>query len=166
MIDIILFVVAFALLLLGIIGSFLPILPGPPLSYLGIILIHFSARYDFSNRFLWIYGIIALVITVVDYLLPSWGTKRYGGSKYGMWGAAIGLVLGLIIYAPIGIFVGPFLGAYIAELINDKDSRTALKSAFGSFLGIMFGVFLKFVFGIILLYQGIKAIILSFFPVA
>ncbi len=152
------------MLLLGIIGSFLPVLPGPPLSFIGILLIHFSSEYDFSDRFLWIYGSIAVFITIIDYVLPSWGTKKFGGTKYGMWGAAIGLVLGLIIYAPIGIFVGPFLGAYIAELINNKTSREALKSAIGSFLGIMFGVFLKFVFGIILLYQGIKAIILSYLP--
>jgi uncharacterized protein len=163
MIDIILYVSALALLILGIVGAFLPVLPGPPLSYIGILLIHFSSKHAYTNEFLWTYGIVMVVITVADYILPFWGTKKFGGTKYGMWGAAIGLLLGLIIYAPIGIFVGPFVGAYLAELINDKKSKEALRSAFGSFLGIVFGVFLKFVFAIVMLFNGIWWMIASFF---
>jgi uncharacterized protein len=163
MLDILLYLCAFSLLILGIVGAFLPVLPGPPLSYVGILLIHFSSKHTYTNEFLWTYGIIMVVITIADYVLPSWGTKKFGGTKYGMWGAAIGLLLGLIIYAPIGIFVGPFAGAYLAELINNKEYKDALRSAFGSFLGIVFGVFLKFVFAIVMLFNGIYWMIASFF---
>lgn len=162
-VDLLLYLGAISLLILGIVGAFVPVLPGPPLSYAGILLIHFSSKHTYSAEFLWTYGIIMVIITVADYILPSWGTKKFGGTKYGMWGAAIGLLIGLIIYAPIGIFVGPFVGAFLAELINDKTSKEALRSAFGSFLGIVFGVALKFVFAIILLFNGIWWMIASFF---
>jgi uncharacterized protein YqgC (DUF456 family) len=98
----------------------------------------------FSTKFLVIWGIITVAITAMDYLIPVYGTKKFGGSKYGVWGCTIGLFVGFFL-GPWGIIIGPFIGAFIGEIIANNNSQTALKSAFGSFLGFVFGTLLKLV---------------------
>jgi len=129
----------------GILGGVLPVLPGPPLSYVGLLLLHFTERYQFSTRFLIIWAIITVVIYALDYIIPAWGTKRFGGSKRGVWGSVIGLVVGLFFFPPFGIIIGPFAGAVIGELTSGKDSGSALKSGFGSFVGFLTGTLLKLI---------------------
>lgn len=147
--DIFLIIIALLLMILGIIGSFLPILPGPITSWLGFLMLKFSALIELSNSFLIITFVIALLIWVVDYFIPALGTKKFGGSKYGMIGTTLGLIIGIISPIPGGIIIGPFLGALIGELFNKADSETALKAAFGSFLGFITSTFLKFVVAVI-----------------
>jgi uncharacterized protein YqgC (DUF456 family) len=142
MADYLLLTGAIILMILGIIGCLLPVLPGPPLSFVGILLLHFSRFAEFSRERLIILAIIAVVVTILDYIVPIWGTRRFGGSKYGVRGATVGLIIGLFL-GPAGIIVGPFLGAFVGELIYKDDVNYALKAGFGSLLGFLTGVGLK-----------------------
>ncbi len=129
----------------GILGCVLPVIPGPPLSYVGLLLLHFTEGYQFSSKFLIIWAIITAVVYALDYLIPAWGTKKFGGSKRGVWGSIIGLVIGLFFFPPFGIIIGPFAGAVIGELTAGKDHIAALKSGFGSFMGFLAGTLLKLI---------------------
>ncbi len=149
--DIILVIIGGILMVLGIIGSFLPVLPGPLTSWIGLLVLHFTEAIPTNWTFLIITLIIAIAIWVLDYIIPAIGTKKFGGSKYGMVGTTIGLLVGLFSPIPGGIIIGPFVGALVGELIYDNDSNKALKAAFGSFLGFLTSTFLKFVVALIFL---------------
>ena len=143
--DIILIIIASLLMVLGIIGSFLPILPGPFSSWVGLLLLYFTEAVPTHLTLIIITFIIVVIITVLDYVIPSIGTKRFGGTKAGVIGTSIGLVVGLLAPLPGGIIIGPFLGAFIGEMMNKSDSKTALKAAFGSFIGFLASTFIKFI---------------------
>ncbi len=136
-------------MLLGILGSLLPALPGPPISWVGLLLLYLCPGME---RNYWVLGItlvIAIVIAILDYIIPAKGTKRFGGSKYGIWGTNIGLIVGIFAPIPFGFIIGPFVGALIGELLYDrKDSTRATKAAIGSFIGFLAGTFIKFVVSI------------------
>ena len=149
--DIFLVILAAFFMFLGIIGSFLPILPGPLTSWFGLLIFHLTDAVAMNWTFLIITLVIALAIWLLDYIIPAIGTKKFGGSKAGMIGTTLGLIVGLIFLGPFGIIIGPFVGAYIGELINKSDSKTALKAAFGSFLGFLTSTFIKFIVAIIYL---------------
>lgn len=141
--DILLIVLGSIIILVGIVGCFVPVVPGPPLSWLGILFLYFTDNSSISSSFLWWSFAIAIFVTALDYFIPIWGTKKFGGTKMGVRGSMIGLVMGLF-FPPFGIIVGPFLGAIAAELIHDAhDTSKALKSAFGSFIGFILGTGLK-----------------------
>src|SRR3546814_5344998 len=105
--DVFLVILAAVAILTGILGSFLPVLPGPPIAWVGLLLLHYSDFAEFSQRFLIITAIITIVVVALDYLVPAWGTKKYGGSKTGQYGAMIGMAIGLFA-GSIGIIIGPF----------------------------------------------------------
>jgi len=149
--DIFLVIVAALFMFLGIIGSFLPILPGPLTSWIGLLILHLTDAVPMNWTFLIITLIIAILIWLLDYVIPALGTKKFGGSKYGMIGTSLGLIVGLFAPIPGGIIIGPFVGAFLGELLNKSDSKTALKAAFGSFLGFITSAFLKFVVAFIYL---------------
>ncbi|MFV0592973.1 MAG: DUF456 domain-containing protein [Draconibacterium sp.] len=140
----------------GIAGCVLPIIPGPPLSYIGLLLLHFTSRYQFSTRFLIIWAIITVVVYAIDYMIPIWGTKRFGGSKRGVWGSLIGLVIGLFFFPPLGIIIGPFAGAVIGELTAGHDHKLALKSGFGSFVGFLLGTLMKLIVSGLMTWHFVK----------
>jgi uncharacterized protein YqgC (DUF456 family) len=145
--DYILIGLGIVFIIIGVLGCVLPIIPGPPLSYIGLLFLHFTTRFQFSSRFLIIWAIITAVVYAIDYIVPIWGTKKFGGSKRGVWGSVIGLLIGLI-FAPFGlisIIIGPFLGAVIGELTAGKESGVALKSGLGSFMGFLAGTLLKLI---------------------
>jgi len=129
--------------LAGLAGCILPVLPGPPLSYAALLLLHFTRNHQFDNKFLIIWAVITVVITLIDYLVPIWGAKKFGASKRGVWGSIIGLVIGLFFFPPFGIIVGPFIGAVVGELTSGKETNHAMKAGFGSFIGFLTGVVLK-----------------------
>jgi uncharacterized protein len=143
--DYLLLSLGIILMILGLAGSILPVLPGPPLSYVGLLMLHFTQRYQFSSRFLILWLVVTVVVYLLDYIVPAWGAKKFGGSKRGVWGSVIGLVLGLLFFPPLGIIVGPFVGAVLGELTAGKDSTSALKSGFGSFVGFLTGTILKLI---------------------
>lgn len=147
---------AILLILVGIVGCLLPVLPGPPLSYAGILILHFTSFADFSKNLLIILAVAAGIVTILDYFVPIWGTKKFGGSKYGTRGATIGLIIGLF-FGPPGIILGPFLGAFIGEMIFKDDFKYALKAGFGSLLGFLTGVGLKLATSLTITFYFIKA---------
>ena len=149
--DILLVFAASIFIVLGIIGSFLPVLPGPLTSWVGLLILHLTDAIPMNWTFLIITLLFAIFIWFLDYIIPAIGTKRFGGSKYGMIGTSLGLIVGLLSPIPFGIIIGPFVGALIGELINKSDSKTAVKAAFGSFLGFLTSTFIKFIVAIIYL---------------
>lgn len=132
------------LLLAGIMGCVLPALPGPPLSYAALLALHFTAGHQLSPKVLIVWAIVVVLVTLLDYMVPVWGAKKFGASKRGVWGSVIGLVVGLF-FGPFGIIIGPFAGAVIGELTSGKQSGDAMYAGFGSFVGFMTGVLLKLI---------------------
>jgi uncharacterized protein YqgC (DUF456 family) len=144
--DVLLLVLGFMCVILGIFGSFLPVLPGPSVSWVGLALLYFTNAVPANYWILGISLLITVAISVLDYVIPAKGTKKFGGSSYGIWGTNIGLVIGILTPVPFGFIIGPFIGALTGELIYDfKDRKRALKAAAGSFVGFLASSFLKFV---------------------
>lgn len=145
--DLVLLSIGFVFMIIGIFGSFLPVLPGPSISWFGLVLLYFTNAIAANYWILGISLVFTIVVSVLDYLIPAKGTKKFGGSSYGIWGTNIGLVVGLFAPIPFGFIIGPFMGAFIGELLYDsKNHNRALKAATGSFLGFLAGSFMKFVF--------------------
>ncbi len=142
--DIALLVIAFVFILIGFIGCIVPGLPGTPIAYAGLWIAQATDRVDFSWQFLLIWGVVVVIISVLDYLVPAWGTKHYGGTKWGVWGSTIGVFVGLF-FGAIGVILGPLVGAIIGELLAGKELQAALKAGWGSFVGILFGTILKLI---------------------
>ena len=149
------------LLLAGLIGCFLPILPGPPLSYAGLLVLQLKETPPFGTKFLIIWAVVTVVVTALDYFIPAFGTKKFGGSKKGVWGSLIGLVLGVFFFPPFGIIIGPILGAIVGELIDGKEMTSAVRSGMGSFLGFLVGTLIKLIASVLMIYYFIIAV---FYP--
>lgn len=151
--DIFLIVVGFIFMLLGILGSFLPVLPGPPISWIGLLILYLTKSVPNDWWFLGITLVIALTVFVLDYIIPIVGTKKFGGSRAGVIGTTLGLLVAIVfpVLGFLGIIVWPFVGALVGELINKADSKNAFKAAFGSFIGFLTGTFLKFLIAIVYL---------------
>lgn len=158
--DYLLLILSFLLLLAGIAGCILPVLPGPPLCYLALVVVHFSKFADFSGKLFLFLGIITVIVQILDYVVPIWGTKKFGGTRSGIWGSTIGLIAGVLVlpilgiaigpFGLIGILGGPFLGAYIGEKMAGQSSDKALRAAWGSFIGFLAGTFMKFALAIVI----------------
>lgn len=143
--DILLSLLGLLFISLGILGAILPVLPGPPISWLGLLCIYSTTAVPNNNKFIWITLGIAILVSILDYAIPILGTKKFGGTKKGVWGSTIGLIIGLF-FSPIGIIIGPFLGAFVGELIQDSnDIKKALKAATGSFVGFLLSTGLKLI---------------------
>jgi len=145
--DIALFLLGLILMFVGILGSFLPVLPGPPISWVGLLLLHLTKAVPQNWTFLGITLAIAILVFILDYIIPAMGTRKFGGSKAGMFGTMAGLLVAIIfpILGIFGIVIWPFVGALVGELLNKSDQKTAVKAAFGSFIGFISGTFLKFI---------------------
>lgn len=157
--DAVLIIIGVILLLAGLVGCFLPILPGPPISYLALICLQFTSYEPYTSRFLVIYALVVIGVTALDYVVPIYGTKRFGGSKKGVWGSTIGLVVGIIFFPPFGLIIGPFVGALLGELIDGKDSNAALRASFGSFLGFLAGTLAKLIVSLFITYHFVIELI-------
>lgn len=145
-------IVSLLFVLVGIAGSVLPALPGPPLSWIGILILYTTPGIIWNYWLLGITFVITIVIAILDYVIPAQGTKRFGGSKYGIWGTNIGLIVGIFAPIPFGFIIGPFIGALIGELLFDQSNiNRAFKAATGSFIGFLASSFVKFVYCIVLL---------------
>lgn len=156
-----LLIIAIVCVVIGLVGSLLPVLPGPPVSWIGLLVFAFTAQA--WQHIWWVVGItgaITLFLVFLDYLMPGWTAKHHGGSKRGMRGSNIGAIVSLILFpilgiaiGPaniIGIILGPFVGAYIGELTTGAEGEVALKAAFGSFLGLLGSTIVKFFFALFL----------------
>ena len=143
--DIFLLLLGFTFACLGIIGSFLPILPGPLTGWVGLLLLQLTEIVPLNWTFLGITLAIAILIWVLDYFIPAIGTKRFGGTKYGVYGTTIGLIIGLLSPIPFGMLLGAFFGAFIGEILYDKkDTKRAMKASFGAFVGFLASATIKF----------------------
>lgn len=157
--DFVLIGIGIILLIAGILGCVIPLLPGPPLNYVALLLLHFTTRFQFSSKFLIVWAIVTAIVYVLDLVIPVWGTKKFGGSKRGIWGSVIGLVAGLFFFPPFGIIIGPFAGAVVGELTSGKQSFQALKSGFGSFVGFIAGIVMKLIVSGMMTWYFVKEII-------
>jgi uncharacterized protein YqgC (DUF456 family) len=150
--DIVLIISGLLLCIIGIMGSVLPVLPGPPFGWLGLLLLELTEAIPTNYWFLGITFIIAIGIFLLDYMMPAISTKKFGGSKAGAIGAVLGLIIGLLSPIPFGFLIGPFAGAFIGEIVfNKTKGPQALKAAFGSFLGFIASTFMKLLVSFILL---------------
>ena len=156
--DYILLILGIIFMIIGIIGCLVPVLPGPPISFIGLLLLHWSRFGQFSKPTLVILGAIAVIVTVLDYIVPVWGTKKFGGSKYGTKGATVGLVIGFFL-GPLGIILGPLIGAFVGEMIFKDDMSYAFKAGFGSLLGFLTSIGLKLAASFAMTFYFVKELI-------
>lgn len=158
-----LLILAFVLAVVGILGSIVPGLPGPPLSWAGLIVMHLTQSISFTMSMLIITCAFAVIITVLDYVIPSISTKKFGGSKAGVWGCNIGLVISIIglPFGPqglLGVVFWPFLGAFLGETLNHKPTKEALRAAWGAFMGFLCGTGLKLAYAVVIVAIMLKAV--------
>lgn len=150
--DLLLLIVSLLLCLIGIVGSFLPIIPGPFTSWLGILLLNLTSAVEFNLNFVLITFTVAVSVGILDYIIPILGVKKLGGSRSGQIGTTVGLIVALIILGPIGIIIGPFMGALLGEMSTNKSIQDSLKPAFGSFIGVIAGSVIKFLISLSFLF--------------
>jgi uncharacterized protein YqgC (DUF456 family) len=155
--EALLLIVGIICLLLGLAGAVLP-LPGPPLSFVGILALEYSGYSEFGTTVLVGLGLVTALVTVLDYYVPIWGTKKFGGTRWGAYGSGIGLLAGFFL-GPLGWIVGPFVGAFVAEFLHDQNTSRAGRAAFGSFVGLMAGMAVKIVLCLVMLIWSIVEII-------
>jgi len=146
----VLFVIEIILLVVGIAGCIVPGLPGMPLAYGAILIQHFDKnQHNYPGWLLVGLGIIVLLIIVMQYVIPAWTTKKFGASKYAVWGSIVGLVLGLFssFLGPFGVVIGPFVGAVLGELLFAKKTLSdSMWAGLGAFLGILASSVVELVF--------------------
>ena len=141
--DIIIICVVAFILLLGIIGCFFPVMPGPPISYVALLVFHFFSSYNIDKNTLWLWALIIIAVTVFDLWVQIYGVKKFGGTKKAVNGSIIGLIIGIFLFPPFGIIIGPFLGAFIGAKMDNPDVNKALKIALGAFAGFILGTLVK-----------------------
>ncbi|TVQ80335.1 MAG: DUF456 domain-containing protein [Flavobacteriales bacterium] len=146
--DYFLIILGGLLLLTGLVGAVMPIIPGPPISFFGVLAIHFSSWVEVPTKWLWILGIAALVITILDYIIPSYFSKKYGAHWFSSLLAFAGMLVGLL-FPPLGLIIGPFIGALIGEIIIGRAFEQGIKSAWATFLGFIFSTMLKLMYAFI-----------------
>lgn len=140
--ETVLIIVAGMLIIAGFAGSFLPILPGTPVTYCGLLLLQLATQ-PFSATFLIVWALIVGAIMVLDNVIPAYGTKKFGGSAYGISGSIVGMLIGIFFFPPMGMIIGPLVGAFVGELLGGKTSDRALRSALGSFAGLLVNTLMK-----------------------
>ncbi|MCD0477672.1 DUF456 domain-containing protein [Chryseobacterium sp. LC2016-29] len=140
------------LLILGILGTFLPVLPGLVLSLAGLLIYKYGTDSDLSVLYIWAFVILTLASVVLSYVIPAKTNRKYGGTRWGSIGSVIGTIVGIFIPIPLGFLVGMFAGVFIGELLHDsKDMNKALKSTKGAFIGFIYGTGFSLVVGIAML---------------
>lgn len=157
--DYFLLAIAIILIIVGLIGCILPIIPGPPLSFIGILILHFTKFAEYTTNFLLILAFIATLVTVLDFVVPIWGTKKFGGTKAGMWGATIGMIIGMLFLGPLGLILGPLVGAIVGESLKGANKKDAFRSGMGAFFGFIMGVGLKLAASVYITFHFIKGIL-------
>ncbi|MGF7185610.1 hypothetical protein GGQ84_001702 [Desulfitispora alkaliphila] len=137
-------IVALILFALGILGTFLPIMPGSILILLGIVI--YGVMTDFENLSLGFYmlqTLAAILVIATDYITSALGVKKFNGSNASIWGASVGVFAGIFLLGPIGLVLGPFLGAYLGELLAGKTVKNAVTASIGALVGLLGGIIVK-----------------------
>ena len=163
--DLFFIILGFICIIVGVLGSFLPLLPGVPLAWLSLVFLKLGNVTHYSWWILGLFGGIVLLTFVIDYFLALWGVRKFGGSRYGMIGAGLGLLIGSFLYPPFGIILGPFIGAFLGEMLkNTNQGKKALKAAIGSTLGFLLGVVFKISVSIAFAFVYFKELLTYFTP--
>ena len=158
--DVVIIVIGLILALAGMLGCILPIIPGPIFSFLALILLSWIKNWQvFSQPFLIVMGSLTAILMILDYIAPALGAKKFGASKRGIWGSAIGMIIGIFFIPPWGIIVGAFIGALIGELLTGKSGKNALRAGWGILIGNVLSVGLKLAFTTIVLFYYIRAVL-------
>lgn len=142
-VDVVFLAIGILFLVVGLIGTVVPVLPGAPLAWVGLLLSYFSSYTNMAILALVLSGIFALFVSIADNIFPTVMTKKSGGSRAGTIGSVVGLICGFFV-GPVGVILGPFAGALAGELIHDdSDFKRAVRAAFGAFKGFLLGTGLK-----------------------
>jgi len=150
----IIIIICIVLLLSGILGCFIPVIPGPPLAYAALLLVSIFTDYKFEDSFLVQWAGIVIAVTVADFWLQVYGVKKFGGTKKAINGTMIGLFVGILVPIPLGFIIGPFAGAFIGAYMDEKDDMfKVLKIASGALIGFIGGLVLKLVVCVYLIYK-------------
>lgn len=160
--DILLLLLGALLLLGGLIGCILPILPGPPVSFLGVLAIWWARDFEassFGATTVLVLGLSALIVTILDYLLPVWGAKRGGATRGGVWGSLIGMIVGTLFFPPLGCVLGALVGALAFELMAGRDFGPALRASWGVFVGTVAGILVKLVVSIACIVKAVQEVL-------
>tara|TARA_B100001059_G_C17430916_1_gene377976 strand:+ start:91 stop:576 length:486 start_codon:yes stop_codon:yes gene_type:complete len=160
--DIFLFIIGLLFCVTGLIGSFVPIIPGPITSWLGLLTLHFTSLAQLDYSLLIATFIIAITVFLLDLIIPLIGLKKLGGTKKGIIGASIGLLLGFFM-GPVGMLTGPFIGALSGELTNNIGFKKAIKASFGTLIGLLAGFIMKFFVSFIFFALYLKETLSIFF---
>ncbi len=158
MMETLLIITGVILLLIAVAGCVVPGLPGPPLGYLALLLQEFRDPLPFSLKFMLIWLLVTVVVTLLDYVIPGAGVKKLGGSRYGVIGALAGVLLGLLLFPPFGIIIGPLAGALTGELIAGRKMHVAFKAALGSVGGFIAGMVIKLITVFLMIWYFIGAV--------
>ncbi len=156
--DIFLVILGLILIIVGIIGCVVPGLPGPISGWAGLLVTIYAKAIPNDWNFIFTTLAVAVGISVLDYFIPAIGTKKFGGSKYGTYGAMIGLIVGVFTPIPGGILIGPFAGAFIGEYIKNSNENQAFKAAVGAFVGFLVSTGMQLIVSIAFLYFYIQMI--------
>jgi len=156
--DVFFIITGLILCIVGLIGSFFPIIPGPITSWIGLVFLHFTSFVSLEIYFLLGTFMIAISIFILDLIIPIIGLKKLGGTKGGQIGAIIGLVIGFF-FGPLGLLAGPFLGALSGEIINKSKIDIAIKASFGTLLGFIVGASMKFIISFIFLLAFVQKLL-------
>lgn len=157
--EIFIIILSILFCIIGLIGSFTPIVPAPLTCWVSFLILKLSGVIYISNFFIIFTFIISISIFLIDFLLPSIGAKKFGGSKKGIFGCTIGLILGFVFLGIIGSLFGSIIGAFIGESINKSDLKSRLSASIGAFIAFITGVFLKLSVSIVFLFLLIKLIV-------
>lgn len=140
--PILIIIAAIIISLVGVVGCVLPVLPGPLISFAAVLLVKFATDIPVSSNLILIFGIITLIVTITDSVLPIYMPKKFGSSGMGILGATLGLIIGLF-FPPAGFIIGPFIGALCGEFVKTKNTADSLVAGIGTFIGFMLGTVLK-----------------------
>jgi len=141
--------VSIILVILGVAGTIIPVLPGTPLIFGGALVYGFATGFqEVTKEFLLLMFVLTLISLVLDYLAAAWGTRRYGGSSQAVLGAILGGVVGLLTLGPIGLLVGPMLAVVMVELLQRRPLDVAVRAAFGTLIGVVGGIGMQLLIGL------------------
>jgi len=156
MISILLIIIGLLISITGLIGCIIPALPGPPLSFLSLVILELAIDHAYTLDFFYLWGGITVIVVLLDYVLPILGAKVYRASNYGIWGSIVGMIAGIIFFPPFGMILGLFAGAVIGELVAGKNEWEALKVGSATFFASMFMIFIKLAVSGVMLYYFVK----------
>lgn len=144
LLELLLFLLVLIVLGVGFVGAFVPAIPGVFMAWLGMLLLYVFTDSGITLLFLLFFLGLTVAVMGLDQLIPIIGVKKFGGTKYGMWGSVVGVIVGFF-FMPLGFIIGPFIGAFVGDLLGGQEHGQALKTAMGALLGFFIGTGVKLI---------------------